>query len=183
MSIKGRKPVASAPPPPARATSKFGRFAAQRGEAVRRNERVIIRAAMVIAGVAVVWVVLASLFGERSPQVQPLVLPAVTQAGQAAAATPRPPILVTGVGTRPSESFLLQSGPVKFTMKHEGKAAFTVRLEDSQGNPAGGAAGLGSELTNSVGAFIGEKSTTISGPGSYRLHVTADGPWQILIQP
>lgn len=182
MSPKRRKPVAIAPQPQSRPTSKFGRFATERGETVRRNERAIITAAAVIAGVVLVWIMLAALFSGRSPQVQPIALPAVTETGPAATATPRPPTLVTGSGTRPSESFLLQSGPVKFTMKHEGKAAFTVRLEDTQGNPAGGAAGLGSELTNSVGAFIGEKSTTMSSPGTYRLQVTADGPWQILIQ-
>jgi hypothetical protein len=120
--------------------------------------------------------------GGRQPQAQPLTLPAATQGAGAAIATPRPPVVLTGEGARRSESFSLQPGPVKFTMKHEGKAAFTVRLEDSQGLPAGGAAGLGSELTSSVGAFSGEKSTTISSLGSYRLNVTADGPWQITVQ-
>jgi len=181
---KQRQAVTPAPPPRPRGPGKFGRFAAARGEGVRRYDRLLLKAAAGVAGLTAIVVLFAVTFsfGGRAPQAQPLTLPAATQTGAQATATPRPPVVLTGIGAGRSEGFNLQPGPVKFTMKHEGKAAFTVRLEDSQGLPAGGAAGLGSELTNSVGAFSGEKSTAVSSLGAYRVSVTADGPWQITVQ-
>ena len=110
--------------------------------------------------------------GERTPTAP------VAQASP----TPRAPIVLAGTGRKQTEPFALQSGAVRATMKHEGKQAFTVTLQDQQGNPAGGAGGLDAQLANAVGAWSGEKTTYVPSLGNYRLDVAADGAWQITLQ-
>lgn len=135
-------------------------------------------AVLLAAGALAVWLDV----GSPSPPVQAVTLPQATATAAAPTPTPRPPIELSGAGNSITETFLLQPGAVRATMVHEGKAIFTVRLEDAQGNPAGGVGGLGSELANAVGPFRGEKTTHLNSLGTYRLSVTADGPWRVTLR-
>jgi hypothetical protein len=188
VSPKRRKPLRTTRSPKPKQPSRFARFTQARSAGAGRARLVVGG----IAGVAVLLLMAGLVvIAEPGPAKPPggAVTPPAATAERAVASpaaqvspTPRAPIVLSGTGRKQTEPFTLQSGAVRATMKHEGRQAFTVTLQDQQGNPAGGAGGLDAQLANAVGPWSGEKTTYVPSLGNYRLDVVADGAWQIALQ-
>ena len=87
------------------------------------------------------------------------------------------PATITGNGDDVPEPFEIPSGPVQFTMNHEGASNFIVTLYDANGRYV-------DLLANEVGAYSGSKSVSSGGvfgssPGIHYIDVDADGDWSI----
>ena len=89
------------------------------------------------------------------------------------------PATITGNGDDVPEPFEIPSGPVQFTMNHEGASNFIVTLYDADGRYV-------DLLANEVGAYSGSKSVGSGGvfgssPGIHYIDVNADGDWSVEI--
>jgi hypothetical protein len=86
------------------------------------------------------------------------------------------PKTITGVGQKVTELFYLNTGLIRFEMKHDGNSNFAIWLLNSEGRRI-------ELLVNEIGHFDGSKAVGITEPGGlYLLDIAADGNWQVSIE-
>ena len=83
---------------------------------------------------------------------------------------------LAGVGQQASEFLELSSGLWKISLSHHGSGHFGVVLLDSEGERV-------ELLVNTTKPFHGTKLVKIPRKGRYLYDISADGPWDILVQP
>lgn len=88
--------------------------------------------------------------------------------------TPIPKVLI-GRGQKATEMFYLNTGLVRFKMKHDGSSNFAIWLLDNKGNRI-------DLLVNQIGTFDGSKALGITQSGVYLLDILAGGNWEISIE-
>lgn len=82
------------------------------------------------------------------------------------------PIELTGTG-QSTQEFTLTYAPARVELLHQGDNNFTVNVVGSDGDITA--------LVNVIGFYDGEAPLTE--PDTYFLQVTADGPWNVRIEP
>jgi hypothetical protein len=83
---------------------------------------------------------------------------------------------LAGVGQHASEFLELSAGLWKISLSHRGGGHFAVWVMDSEGERV-------ELLVNATGLFHGTKLVKIPRKGRYLCDISADGPWNILVQP
>lgn len=84
------------------------------------------------------------------------------------------PVSVSGTGSKTSEEVDLLKGENTFDVTHNGSGDFIVELIDAKGESAG-------HIVHASGNHMSKETFNVPADGSYKLKVTADGPWMVTV--
>jgi len=85
------------------------------------------------------------------------------------------PQTLSGRGRQVTEPFTLEKGLVVVRGNQTGRSNFSAKLVDAAGNEIG-------LVANVIGDVSGARYARVASDGSYRLNVTADGSWKLVIE-
>lgn len=112
---------------------------------------------------------------DQSSDISPEIVFHEDSSDPATPAEPLDPVTLSGTGQTATDPVELIAGLTTVKIKHSGEGHFSIWVLDESGENV-------ELLVNETGFFDGSKAFQIPSNGKYVLDVSADGPWEVVIQ-